>query len=79
MAKILITGVHGVEDPTKAGLAFIAAKGAKEAGHDVTISLLGDGAILMKSAIRDSIVPVGLPPLKELFQFSVDNKVPIFV
>jgi len=79
MAKILITGTHGVEDPTKAGLTFIAAKGAKEAGHDVTISLLGDATILMKSAVRDSIVPVGLSPLKELFQFSVDNKMPIFI
>ena len=79
MAKILITVVHGVEDPTKAGLTFLAAKGAKEAGHDVTISLLGDGVIVMKSTIRDSIVPVGLPPLKELVQFSVDNKIPIFV
>ena len=79
MAKILITGTHGVEDPTKAGLVFVLAQGAKQAGHDVTISLLGDATILMKSAVRDSIVPVGFSPLKELFQFSVDNKVPIFV
>ena len=79
IAKILITGTHGVEDPTKAGLTFIVAKGAKEAGHDVTISLLGDATILMKSAVRDNIVPVGLSPLKELFQFSVDNKMPIFI
>ena len=79
MAKILITGVHGVEDPTKAGMTFVVAKGAKEAGHDVTIGLVGDGTIVMKSAIREGIVPVGLSPLKELFQFSVDNKIPIFV
>ena len=79
MAKILFTGLHGVEDPTKAGLTFVAAKGAKEAGHEVSIGLLGDGVILMKSVIRDSVQPVGLPSLKELFQFAADNKLPVYV
>jgi DsrE/DsrF-like family len=79
MAKILITGTHGVENPTKAGLTFLTAKAAKETGHDVTISLVGDGAIVMQSAVRDSIVPVAFPPLKELFQFVIDNKIPVFV
>ena len=79
MAKILITGTHGVEDPTKAGLTFLTAKAAKETGHDVTIGLVGDGAILMQTAVRDSVVPVGLPPLKEIFQFIIDNKIPVFV
>ncbi len=79
MAKILFTGVHGVEDPTKAGLTFVAAKGAKESGHEVSVALLGDGVIVMKSEIRNSILPVGLPALKELFQFAVDNKIPVYV
>ena len=79
MPKTLVTGTHGVEDPTKAGLVFVVAKGAKEAGHEVAIALVGDGVIVMKSAVRDSIVPVGLPPLKELFAFAVGNKVPVFV
>lgn len=79
MAKVLFAGLHGVEDPTKAGLVFLAAKGAKEAGNDVAVALLGDGTILLKQAIRDTIVPVGLPPLRELFQFTVDNKIPVYV
>jgi predicted peroxiredoxin len=82
MPKTLVTGIHGVEDPTKAGLVFVVAKGAKgakEAGHEVAIALVGDGVIVMKSAVRDSIVPVGLPPLKELFAFAVGNKIPVYV
>ena len=79
MPKTLVAGMHGVEDPTKAGLTFVVAKGAKEAGHDVAIALVGDSVIVMKSAVRDNIVPVGLPPLKELFAFAVDNKIPVYV
>jgi len=31
MARILIMATHGSEDPTRAGLAFLFAKGAVEA------------------------------------------------
>ena len=79
MARILVTATHGVEDPTKAGLPFLTAKAAKETGHEVSIGLVGDGAILIQSAVRDSILPVAFPPLKELFQFVIDNKIPVFV
>jgi len=79
MAKILITATHGSEDPTRAGLAFVLAKGAVEGGNQVSLALVGDGALLMKQPIRESIVPVGLPPMKELFQFAVDHKVPVYV
>lgn len=79
MAKILITATHGSEDPTRAGLAFVLAKGAVEGGHDVSVALVGEGSLLMKEPIRQSILPVGLPPLKELFQFAVDHKVPVYV
>jgi len=37
MAKLLFAGTHGVEDPTQAGLVFLATKGGKEA---VTMSPL---------------------------------------
>ncbi len=79
MAKILITATHGSEDPTRAGLAFVLAKGAVEEGHQVGLALVGEGSLLMKQPIRESILPVGLPPLKDLFQFAVDHKVPVYV
>jgi len=33
----------------------------------------------MKQAIRESIFPVGLPALKELFQFAVEHNIPVYV
>jgi len=39
---------HGSEDPTRAGLAFHFAKGAVEAGHQPTVVLGGDAAVLAR-------------------------------
>ncbi len=78
MAKFLITGTHGADDPTRS-LPFHIAKGAKEAGHDVGIVLAVDSPVILKDALRESLFGVGMPPLKELFQFAVDNGVPIYV
>ena len=48
MARLLYVGSHGVEDPTRAGLLFVGANGAKEAGHSPLIALVGDAVLLMK-------------------------------
>ena len=40
--KSRVTGTSGSDDPTRATLVFLHAKGAKDAGHDVSIALLGD-------------------------------------
>lgn len=78
MARILIIASHGYEDPTRAGLAFLAAKGAVEAGHRPEIVLAGDGAALAKQTIAENVLGVGIPPLKELVAFAVQNKVPVY-
>ena len=39
MARMLIVSTHGSEDPTRAGVAFVMAKGAVEAGHKPEICL----------------------------------------
>ena len=49
-----------------------------EAGHKPEIVLAGDGAVLARRTVADSLFPVGIPPLKELIQFVVDNKVPVY-
>jgi hypothetical protein len=46
MARVLIIATHACEDPTRAGLAFVTAKGSIEAGHKPEILLAGDGALL---------------------------------
>jgi predicted peroxiredoxin len=78
MAKFFIIATHGSEDPTRAGLAFFMAKGAIEAGHQPEILLAGDGSVIARKSVADSIFPVGIPPLKELIQFALEHKVPVY-
>ena len=79
MAKLLITGTHGTDDPTRASMPFHIAKGAKEAGYEVEIVLANDAPVVLKDAVRDAVLGVGMPALKELFQFAVDNQVRVYV
>ena len=79
MPKLLITGTHGTEDPTRASLPFHIAKGAREAGYDVGVVLAADSPIILKDAIRESLLGVGMPALKDLFQFAVENNVRVYV
>jgi predicted peroxiredoxin len=79
MPKLLISGTYGPEDPARASLPFHMAKGAKEAGFDVGIALANNGPYVMQDGLRETIVGVGLPPLKDLFLFAVSNKIPIYV
>lgn len=79
MARLLYVGTHGVGDPTRAGLVFVAANGAKEAGHEAVIALVGDGVLLMNEIIAKNTVPVGWPPVKELMATSISHNIPIHV
>jgi predicted peroxiredoxin len=76
--KFHVTGTSGSEDPTRATLVFLHAKGAKEAGHDVSISLLGDSVVMLNPAIAKNIQGVGLPPLTELINFAKENGIPVY-
>lgn len=79
MAKLLYVGTHGVEDPTRAGLVFVAANGAKEAGHEPVIALVGDGVLLMKDSIAEATVPVGWPAVKQLMETTIANQTPMHI
>lgn len=79
MAKVFVQATHGPEDPTKATLAFLIARTAKEAGHDVTILLVGDAAYLIKDEVISSVVGVGVGALREHFDVVRRAKIPIFV
>jgi predicted peroxiredoxin len=76
--KFHVTGTSGSEDPTKATLVFLHAKGAKEAGHDVSISLLGDAVVMLNPTIAKNIHGVGLPPLTELISYAKDNGILVY-
>lgn len=77
MARMLIVSTHGSEDPTRAGIAFFLAKGAVEAGHRPEVVLAGDAAVLARKVVAESVLPVGIPPLKELIAFALEHQVPV--
>lgn len=79
MAKLLYFGTAGSDDPTRAGFPFQFALGALDAGHQAEIYLAGEAVYLMKGTIADAVMPVAMPPLRELLDEVVAQRVPIFV
>jgi predicted peroxiredoxin len=79
MATILYVGTAGSDDPTRAGLPFNFALGAVEAGHQPQIFLAGEAAYLMKEDVATAVMPVAMPPLREMMDAAVAKGVPIFV
>jgi len=67
-----------IRGSNRAGVAFVMAKGAVEAGHKPEILLAGDAAVLARKVVAESVLPVGLPPFKELAQFAVDHSVLVY-
>ncbi len=66
MATFIISGSRGTDDPTMATLPFMAAKAAKEQGHDVVLWLWNEAVTLGRKGTADHIHGVNLTPLKEL-------------
>ncbi len=77
--KVLIKSAWGSDDPTKASFPFLHANAFAEAGHHAQIFLLGEAVSLMRTSLADAIVPVGWPPLSEVFAKTVALGVPIHV
>ena len=71
MAKLLIMGTAGMNDPTKATMPFVAASAAIDKGIDVALILSGDATLLYKDSISDGIHGLGMPPLKDLMAKAV--------
>ncbi|RMH35894.1 MAG: sulfur reduction protein DsrE [Nitrospirae bacterium] len=66
MARFVVAASKGTDDPTMATLPFIAAKAAKEQGHEVILWLQGEAVVLARRGVVDAVHGVGLPPLKEI-------------
>lgn len=79
MAKLLYIGTAGTDDPTRATFPFLMAKGAIDAGHEAGLILMGEAAPLIKDSIAAQVHGVGIPPLKELMEFLVQQNVRISV
>lgn len=79
MTKLAFVGTSGSENPTKAIVAFMQAKVAVDSGMEAEISLVGDAVVLIRDEVIASVLPVGWPPLSEVFEAVVKRKIPIFV
>jgi hypothetical protein len=77
--RYLLVGLVGSENPTRANFPFVWAAALKTAGNEVRIELAGDATVLMRTAVSDSVTPVGWPPFKEALAKVIEHKIPIFV
>jgi len=79
MARFLISGSRGTDDPTLATLPFMAAKTAKEQGHDVVLWLWSEAVTLGRKGTADHVVGVNLTPLKDLLATVAAANIPLWV
>jgi uncharacterized protein involved in oxidation of intracellular sulfur len=79
MATFIISGSRGTDDPTMATLPFMAAKTAKEQGHEVVLWLWNEAVTLGRKGIADHVTGVNLTPLKDLLAAVQAANIPIWV
>jgi len=77
--RFLLIGLVGSENPTRANFPFVWSAALKDAGNDVRIELAGDASVLMRSAVSNSVTPVGWPPFRDALAKVIELKIPIFV
>ena len=77
--RFLLIGLVGSENPTRANFPFAWGAALKEAGNEVRIELAGDATVLMRTAVSNSLTPVGWPPFKEALAKVIELKIPIYV
>ncbi|MEO5985545.1 MAG: DsrE family protein [Candidatus Limnocylindria bacterium] len=78
MSKLLVHLVTGPENPTRGALAFLVARTATGAGHDVTIFLAGDAVGYLRDATMDAAQGIGTGSIREHYTALADVGVPIY-
>jgi|GraSoiStandDraft_41_1057321.scaffolds.fasta_scaffold799560_2 predicted peroxiredoxin len=79
MAKLLYYGTCGSNDPTKAVFPFLFACVAKEAGHEVEVTVMGEAVYLMNDGVAAATHGMGIPSASEVIQKAVGLNIPIWV
>jgi uncharacterized protein involved in oxidation of intracellular sulfur len=77
--QFIISGSHGTDDPTMATLPFMAAKTAREQGHDGILFLWNEAVTLARLGIGDNVIGVNLTPLKDLLAAIQAASIPVWV
>lgn len=79
MAMVLFSGTYGSDDPTRAVLPMLSAKGTLDAGHEAEVFLMGEAVYLMKDEIADACHPVGWPNVGEVIRELIGKGVNFFI
>ena len=79
MANILVHLATGPENPTRAALALLVAKTAKEDGHDVAVFIAGDGVQLGRDATAEAASGIGTGNVAEHWAALREQGVPVFL
>lgn len=79
MATCIISGSRGTDHSTMATLPFMAAKVAKEQGHDVVLWLWNESVTLGRKGTAEHVTGVNLTPLKDLLVAVQAANIPIWV
>ncbi len=76
---LLFVGTHGPDDPTLACMPFSLAIASAEAGMQAMIHLRGEAVTLLLDSASTAVIPVDLPPLRELFCQVRHHHIPVYV
>lgn len=79
MATLIVSGSRGTDDPTMATLPFMAAKVAKEQGHDVVLWLWNEAVTLARNGTAEHVHGVNLTPMKDLLAAIQQAGIPVWV
>lgn len=67
MSSLLVHVTCGPEAPSRAALAFLVARAAVEADHDVSVFVAADGVQLLRPAVLDALQGLGTGSLRESY------------
>ncbi|GIX27894.1 MAG: hypothetical protein KatS3mg123_1775 [Burkholderiales bacterium] len=77
--KFLIAVSSGTDDPTRATLGMMAAKVAREQGHEVTVWLQGEAVVIANRHVYDKIQGINMPAMKSVVEALLAENVPFWV
>jgi predicted peroxiredoxin len=79
MAMLLAGATCGSDDPTRAALPLLAARGAIDSGNEAEVFLMGEAVYMIKEEIARAMNPVGWPNVGELIGALVSDGVRFYV
>jgi len=78
VSKFLVHLVTGPENTTRGALAFLVARTAAAAGHDVSVFLAGDAVGYLRDATMDAAHGVGTGSVREHWTALADAGVAVY-